>query len=146
VKSGRIICLLGWILAAIVQTNDMLRMPDHVVISGVDLSSANRAVLLRGMFLIAFGLILAFTAFLPRKWTWICALLSAVLYLAHWFPFGSVWTYGLLTVFKGMFLVGWTPALRLSFLVRDIVLPIAFTISAALVVYGQYRPMRAVQS
>src|SRR5689334_11851604 len=106
-KAGKVICLLGWVFAAVLQISDVLRTPDHVVVSGVDLSSANHAVLLRGMLLIAVGLILAIAAFVPRKWAWICALGSAVLYLAHWFPFKSVQTYGLLTVFKGMFLVGW---------------------------------------
>ena len=145
-KAGKITCLLGWILAGVLQMSDVLRTPDHVAISGIDLSSANRAILLRGMLLIAVGLVLAIAAFLPKKWAWICALCAAVLYLAHWFPLGSVQTYGMLTVFKGMFLVGWSPALRLSFLVRDVVLPIAFTGSVIFIVFGKYRPVRAGQA
>lgn len=138
-SAGRILCLVAWILAAIVQLIVVSGMPDRLVISGIDLSDANRTALLHGAFFIGCGLMLASGAFIPRRWTWLLALLSAVLYLVHWFPFQSVKTYGLVTVFKGMFLIGWNPGLRLSFVTRDIVLPIAFVTSIALLLFGRRR-------
>jgi hypothetical protein len=130
---SRLVCLLAWILAAVVQAIFVASLPEKMTISGVDITHANHVVLVHQAFFIGCGLVLAVAAYAAKRWGLLFVVASSVLYLAHWFPFQSVHKYGLIAAYKTMVLVGSSPGLRLSSITRDVILPIAFLAAIALV-------------
>jgi hypothetical protein len=137
--SAKLICLLAWVLAAVVQSIFVASVPDKIVISGVDISHANHMVLVHQALFIGFGFALAAAAYFAKRWTFVFVVASSALYLVHWFPFQSIKKYGLVAVSKGMMVVGSNPGLRLTFVTRDIILPIAFVVAIAFVALAIHR-------
>jgi hypothetical protein len=131
-------------LAVVAQLIFVVNVPDKIEISGIDLSHANSMVLVRQAIFIGCGLMLAIAAYFTKRWSSLLVVGSSMLYLVHWFPFQSAYKYGLITVYKTMFLIGSNPGLRLSFFTRDVILPIAFITSIVFVVLEMRRSRKAL--
>ena len=142
--AGRVVCLIAWILAICVQlvvTSDSTPL----IVDGVDYTWAQAEIRLHGALLLGIGVAIALLAFIRKPWYWIPAILSPALYLLHWFPFESVSKYGFAAVFEGMAVVGSNPGLRLAFVTRDIILPIAFVLSIVLTLLARRRSLGTTQ-
>jgi len=137
---SRHVCLFSWALAAVVQLILVTRAPDTLVISGVETAHENALVLQHQLIFIGIGLLLAIVAYFAKRWGSYLVVVSAAIYLVHWFPFQAVYKYGLSAVAKSMFLIGSNPAVRLSYITGSFVLPILFIASIVLVVFGPRRP------
>jgi hypothetical protein len=143
---GRLLFLLAWLLAAVVQLVVITRAPDTLVISGVDIARENAAVLQHQLIVVGFGIALAVGAFMSRKWGLHLVIATSVIYIVHWFPFQSVYKAGPIAVAKAMLLLGSNPGLRLPFVTRDVVLPIVFCASIVFAVLELHRHRLTVRS
>lgn len=144
--TGRLVCILAWLLMAIVQTIVVAGAPDRIVAFGNDITQATTAAIHSGAIFIAFGLTLALSSYVFKRWSPIVVIAASALYLLHWFPLYLVFKHGLIDPFRLKYLIGWNPGLRLSFLTRDVVLPVAFVIALVLAVLEVKRPRSAGQS
>jgi hypothetical protein len=138
--SARLICVLAWVFAGVVQLVFVLQVPDKIVIAGTDLSQANAMVRMHQAVFIGIGLLVAALGYVVKKWSSWLVIVSSALYLVHWFPLQSVQKYGLIAVSKNMWMVGSTPGLTLTSVARDAVLPIMFCASIVLALLEMRRP------
>ena len=143
---GRLVCLLAWSLAAVAQIVFVASVPDKIVITGLDVSHANHVALMHQALFIGTGLILAVMSYLWKKWATLFVIISSALYLAHWFPYHSVRQFGLLATYRAMFVIGSNEGLRLSFVIRDIVLPVAFIASIVFVLLEMRRSRTGIEN
>ncbi len=138
---ARHVCLFAWVLAVGMQLILVTHAPDTLVISGVDMAHENAMVLIHQLIFIGFGLLVAIVAYFAKRWGSYLVVVSAAFYLARWFPFQSVYKYGLSAVAKSMFHLGSNPGVRLSYIMGNIVLPILFVASIVFVVIDSRRPV-----
>ena len=130
--TSTLICLAAWTLAAVAQLIFFLNLPGgRVSAFGVDLSHARDMSLMGQGIYIACGLVSAIAASLIKKWRFSLVIVSSLFYLLHWFPWRVVGQYGLPAVAKSMYVIGSTPGLRFTSIIRDMVLPIAFAVAIA---------------
>jgi hypothetical protein len=113
--------------------------PAKVVVLGTDLSHENAMVLIHGLGFISCGILLTAAGYVWKRWSALLLVASSALYLVHWFPFRSAYKYGLVATFKTRALLGMNPGYRLSFITRDIVLPIAFIAVIVILALGTRR-------
>jgi hypothetical protein len=138
--SATVICVAAWIVAAVTQLVVSLGLPDKVVAFGVDISHASHMLLVKQAVYVACGLALAIAACVIRKWRFPLVIVSALFYLLHWFPWRAVSTFGLSATANSMHVLGTTPGLRFTSLVRDVILPIAFAAVIALAIRETRKP------
>ena len=140
--TGTLICLGGWVLAAAAQLAFTLSVPlGKVVAFGVDLTHVRDMSLMHAAVYITCGLILAIAAILAKKWRFPLVVIASLFYLLHWFPWRMVGKYGFTAVAHSKYLAGSIPSLRFISVIRDIVLPIAFTVAIALAISERRRYM-----
>jgi hypothetical protein len=134
------ICLAAWTLAAIAQLIFTLGLPDKTIVSGVDVSHAMSMLHVRQAIFIGLGLASAIWACTYRKWRFPLVVASSLLYLLHWIPWRPLGEFGLSATVKSMYVLGSTPSLRFTSLVRDALLPIAFAVVITLAVPEARKP------
>lgn len=139
------LCVAAWVLAATLQLIFMLGLPDQIVVDGQDLTHANLIVQTRGLIFVGTGLVLSLIALTTWPWGLAITAASASLYLVRWLPFGLIQDVGLLGAVKRMWIVGSIPGLRLTAIVRDVLLPLAFiaVIAFAIREWSYHRAARA---
>lgn len=130
---ARSLCLTGWIVAVAVALFYVYSAPQKLVVSGVDLSQVNSMAKLYQLLFTALGLLIVILSYVLRRWGAPLILVASALYLVRWFPYQQIAKYGLIAVAKSMWTVGSIPGLRLTFAVRDIILPILFLLSIVFV-------------
>jgi hypothetical protein len=138
------ICLCGWLLAFIAQCIVISFAPESLVVSGMDIGHANKLELLYTLIFVSFGLALAIAAYKAKRWGQRLAAFSAALYLIRWFPFKSVFKFGLSAVAKEMFLIGSNTNVMWVSIIGNVVLPLMFISVITLVLIGAQRPTSAV--
>jgi hypothetical protein len=121
------ICLTAWALAAAAQIGFVASLSGRVASQAADL-------LVQQFVFIAIGLILAVTAYAYKRWRAALVTGASALYLLHWFPWKSVSKVGPVATGESMLALASTPSLRLMFLLRDVILPVAFIIAIAFAV------------
>jgi hypothetical protein len=136
---GRWLCLLAWLTAVVVQTVFVTINGTKVVIGGIDFTAQNTAILRHGAIFLAIGFLITVASFFWRRWASVLVIASSTLYILHWFPLHSVLSYGPAATFRGMWLVGSIPGLRMTAVTRDIVLPAAFIVTIVLTVRDRLR-------
>ena len=105
ISATRLIFLLAWILAAVVQIVEFAYSPKTIVIAGVDESHAIAVGLLHQWVFIGLGIVVAVVAYRAGRRGPIIVIFASIVYLLQWFPFRSVYKAGLVAVAKSMFLI-----------------------------------------
>ena len=108
-------------------------------VSGIDIAYANKMVLVHTLIVAVIGLALAVASYFAKSWGQLLAVLSSALYLVRWFPFKSVFKFGLSTVAKGMFLIGSNANFALLSIIGNVVLPALFISVITLVLLQRWR-------
>jgi hypothetical protein len=145
VKSpARVLCLLAWALAFVVQVTVVYRATDSFFVFGVEMAHANKMVGIHALIFVSFGLALAIAAFFAKRWGPYLAAFSAVLYWVRWFPLKSVLKVGPVVVAKGMFLIASNPNAGWSVAISNFVLPPVFIVVIVLAAFEVRRRISTV--
>ena len=121
-----ILCLTAWLLGALNQVTVMLMAPNRLVIFGTDLTQEGAQLVWHQTLLTFVGLALAGAGLFKHRLAPILTIAASVFYLWRWLPLGPIRRIGLLTTLETRFRLGLQDPLWWSFVVRDIVLPLAF--------------------
>lgn len=126
-------CFVGWLIAAAAQFLFVLGLPEHASFDGIDLTAARDAALRNQWLIILAGVGLSATALRVARGATI-AIAASALYLINWVPLTSLVNYGFAATASAMLLVGQSPGLRFTALVRDVLLPLVFVVAVVLLI------------
>jgi hypothetical protein len=117
----------------------MAQTPHHVLLGDVDVTHPVRVGQAYSIIWHLLGLLSAIVAFFTRgKWRILLLLISSLLYLVVWYAQGSLRRLGFVSGYR----MNWYGASLLhyefGFLVRDVILPIAFVAVVGLAVYQHF--------
>jgi hypothetical protein len=131
---GPKLCALAWTVAVATQIVFMLRTPDHAVLFGTDWSDVIQATQRRGLLFVGLGLLTAAVGLITGRFGFLVSIGSAFIYLTHWFPMTLIARNGFGGALVIMRLADSIPGLRMTGVIRDLILPVAFVVSIALCV------------
>jgi len=132
--------LVAWCVVALGQVAIFVQVPAHVVVFGVDVTRETKLNELHQTLWIAMGIALVLWSLWVSRWGTLLVVLSSAIYLVNWLPLHSIVTNGLGATARMTWIVGSTPGIRLTYLLWNVLLPIAFAVAVVLSLWEMKRP------